>query len=333
MMGGNNNHYNHYKHYNQYNAKYDVVSKKKAKRRIKSSVVNKITTIAVIICSIIIISTGVLSFLTRGTIEPNKAKLEGKYGHMEIAKITEIPKSLQDAVIAIEDKRFYSHRGVDIFGLGRAFVKNIVTGSKEGGSTIEMQISKNLLTSQEQTYTRKLQDIKIASQMNKKMSKEDILEVYLNSIYLGKGATGVKSGARIYFGKDISELNLAECAMLAGITKHPTKYSVYTTEPITLKDKKDALSNKLIFSTLITDKDKPVEEKVVEKLNKMNLLTNSQYNKLKQGKIKVEKAVLNPEAVKRQQIVLKVMKSQRYITKKEYEKAINAEIIITTSLK
>lgn len=330
MIGGNKN------NYNQYNSKYDVVSNNRAKRRIKSSIlnkINKVTTVAVIICSIILISTGILNFLTRGTIEPNKAKLEGKYGHMEIAKINDIPESLQNAVIAIEDKRFYSHRGVDILGLTRAVFKNIITGSKEGGSTIEMQISKNLLTSQEQTYTRKLQDIKIAHQMNKEMSKDDILEVYLNSIYLGKGATGVKAGARIYFGKDISELNLAECAMLAGITKHPSKYSVYITEPITLKDKKEVLSNKLVFRTLEEGKDEPVQDEIIEKLNKMNLLTQSQYHRLKEGKIAVEKAVLNPEAVERQQLVLEAMKSQHYITKKEYENAINTEIIINTSLR
>lgn len=318
---------------NQYNSKYDVVSGKRARRRIKSSIVNKITTVAVIICSIILLTTGVLNFLTKDAVEPNKAKLEGKYGHMETAKISDIPAHLQNAVVAIEDKRFYSHRGVDIFGLTRALVKNVVTGSLEGGSTIEMQISKNLLTSQEKTYTRKLQDIKIAHEMNKNMSKEDILEVYLNSIYLGKGATGVKAGARIYFGKDVSELNLAECAMLAGITKHPSKYSVYETKPITLKDEENDLRNKLVFKSLKEGESTTVEDEIIEKLQKMNLLTVSQYNRLKNGKITVEKAVLNPEAVKRQKLVLDAMRSQRYISKKEYDKAINTEIVINTSLR
>lgn len=318
---------------NQYNSKYDVVSGKRAKRRIKSSIVNKITTVAVIICSVMLLTTGVLNFLTKDAVEPNKAKLEGKYGHMETAKITDIPKHLQNAVIAIEDKRFYSHRGVDIFGLGRALVKNVVAGSSEGGSTIEMQISKNLLTSQEKTMKRKLQDMKIAHEMNKNMSKDDILEVYLNSIYLNRGATGVKAGARIYFGKDVSELNLAECAMLAGITKNPSKYTAYKTEPITLKDGKKELINKLVFKSLKNGEGTAVKDEIVEKLEKMNLLTVSQYNKLKNGEITVEKAVLNPEAVKRQKVVLGVMKSQRYISKKEYEKAISTEIIINTSLR
>lgn len=305
----------------------------RVKRRLKSSFVNKITTIAVIICSIIFLATGILNLLTKGTVEPNKAKLEGKYGHMETTKITEIPQYLQDAVIAVEDKRFYSHRGVDVLGLARAFVKNVAQGSMEGGSTIEMQISKNLLTSQEQTIKRKLQDMKIAYQMNKNMSKEDILEVYLNSIYLGEGATGVKAGARIYFGKDISELNLAECAMLAGITKHPNKYKVYETKPITIKDSKEDLLNKLVFKSVDLNKATPIKDDIIEKLQQMNLLTEEQYNELKAGEITVEKAVLNPEAVNRQKIVLDVMKSQHYISKKEYEEAIETEIVINTSLK
>jgi penicillin-binding protein 1A len=313
-------------------------SSKKPRRRLKLSVVNKVTTVAVIFCSLILFSTGVLSYLTRDAIEPNKAKLEGKYGHMEIATINDIPQYLKDAVVAIEDKRFYSHKGVDLMGLIRATVKNTVTGTKEGGSTLEMQISKNLLTSQEQTYERKLQDIKIASQMNKCMTKDEILEVYLNSIYLGKGATGVKAGARIYFGKDISELNLAECAMLAGITKNPSKYTVYNAEEITLEDEVKNLKDALIFTTIENIESEETSEEsnetvtfnkeVVQKLLDEGLITEIQYDEILNGTLKVEKAVLNQDAVDRQKTVLNAMKSQKYITKKEYEDAINTKIII-----
>lgn len=319
---------------NAYSSKYDMMSENKAKRRIKSSIVNKITTVALFVCATILLSTSVLGCLTRGTVEPNKAKFEGKYGHMEIAKISEIPEYLKDAVVSIEDKRFYSHSGVDILGLARAAVKNLFTGSMEGGSTLEMQISKNLLTSQEKTYKRKLQDIKIAYQMNQNMSKEDILEVYLNSIYLGGGATGVKSGARIYFAKDISELNLAECALLAGITKHPSKYMAYVAEPITTKDTRKDLENKLIFSVVDdSNKNLVLKDSIVEKLKSMNLLTNEQYEDLKAGTLTVQKATLNPNAIERQKIVLNAMKSNHVISKKEYEQALNTPIVINTSLK
>ena len=317
-----------------YTSKYDVMSQRKSRRRIKSSIVNKVTTVALAICSIILLSTGVLGYITKDTIEPNKAKLEGKYGHMEIAKIQEIPQYLKDAVVSIEDKRFYAHRGVDFLGITRAAIKNLITGSMEGGSTLEMQISKNLLTSQEKTYKRKLQDIKIAHQMNKNMSKADILEIYLNSIYLGGGATGVKAGARIYFAKDISELNLAECAMLAGITKYPSKYMAYVVEPITSKDTRKDLENKLIFSTVDdSNKNTVLKDNIIEKLKSMNFLTDEEYEDLKAGKITVQKAKLNPSAVERQKVVLEVMKSNRVISKKEYEQALNTPIMINTSLK
>lgn len=318
---------------NSYESKQDMVLNRKAKRRIKTSIINKITTLAVIICSVIITATLMLNFLTKDTVEPNKAKLEGKYGHMEIAKSSEIPTYLKDAIISIEDKRFYSHKGVDIFGLARAFVKNLIKDSSEGGSTIEMQISKNLLTSQEKTYKRKLQDIKIAYQMNKCMSKDDILEVYLNSIYLAEGATGVKAGARIYFGKDISELNLAECAMLAGITKHPSKYTPYIKKDIKLSDKKEELENKLVFTILKEGSNKKTDSKVIEKLKGMNLLSEEEYEKLKSGEMVVSKAELNPTSVERQRLVLSILKSNHRISKKEYEDALNTEIVLNTSLK
>lgn len=317
-----------------YSSKYDVISGKKAKRRIKASIVNKVTTVALAICSVILLSTGIINFLTKDAIEPNKAKLEGKYGHMEIAKIGEIPEHLRNAVVSIEDKRFYSHKGVDFIGLSRALVKNIITGSMEGGSTLEMQISKNLLTSQEKTYKRKFKDMKIAYEMNKNMSKDDILEIYLNSIYVGAGATGVKAGARVYFAKDISELNLAECALLAGITKHPSKYMAYITKPITLKDTKKDLENKLVFNYVDdSNKELIVKENIIEKLNNMKLLSNEQYEQLKSGTLTVSKAELNPNAIERQKIVLDAMKSNHVISKKDYEKALNTPIVINTSLR
>ena len=318
---------------NSYESKQDMVFNRKAKRRIKTSIMNKITTLAVLICSITIMTTLILNFLTRGSVEPNKAKLEGKYGHMEIAKSSEIPEHLKNAIISIEDKRFYSHKGVDIIGIGRAMVRNLVKDSSEGGSTIEMQISKNLLTSQEKTYRRKLQDIKIASRMNKCMTKDDILEVYLNSIYLAEGATGVKAGARIYFGKDVSELNLAEAAMLAGITKHPSKYVPYIKKEIKINDKKEQLENKLVFTTLEENSDSKTDIEIVEKLNNMGLLSEERYEQLKDGKIIVSRAELNPQSVSRQKLVLEIMKSNHRISKKEFEDAINTQIVLNTSLK
>jgi penicillin-binding protein 1A len=167
------------------------------------------------------------------------------------------------------------------------------------------------------------------------MTKDEILEVYLNSIYLGKGATGVKAGARIYFGKDISELNLAECAMLAGITKNPSKYTVYNAEEITLEDEIKDLKDTLIFTTIESEESSEESNETVtfnkdvaQKLLDEGLITEIQYDEILNGTLKVEKAVLNQDAVDRQKTVLNAMKSQKYITKKEYEDAINTKIII-----
>ena len=310
------------------------VGKSRKKRRIKKSLIRFLTTIAVIISVIMISITSTIKFLTKDIGELNKPLLEGKYGHMEIAKIEEIPQYLQDAVISIEDKRFYSHKGIDLIGLCRAFVKNIITGSSQGGSTLEMQISKNLMTSTEQTFDRKIKDIRVAYEMNKTMSKKDILQVYMNSIYLGRGATGVREGSRIYFAKDITELNLAECAMLAGITKNPSKYTVYLTEDISQDDDISKLQTTLVFNEIYDEENKESSPNMdlANTLLEMGLIDETQYQKMEEGLLVVKKAVLNPDAIERQRVVLSVMKDNKAISKKEYEKALNTNIIIDTSL-
>lgn len=312
--------------------KSSMPGKPRRRRKLKKSIVRFFTTIAVFISVILISGICIMNHFTKDVADLNKAMLEGRYSHNEIAKIEEVPMHLKNAVIAIEDNRFYSHKGIDLIGLTRAFIKNTITGTKEGGSTIEMQISKNLMTSKEKTFERKLKDIKIAHEMNKVMSKDEILQVYLNSIYLGKGATGVKAGARIYFGKDIGEINLAESAMLAGITKNPSKYSVYKTETISKKDTKKDLENLLVFSKVSNDKKTNTKE-IADKLKKFSLINEGQYKKIIEGSLYVEKAVLNQDAVNRQRLVLDKMKRHRYISKKEYEEALNYKIVLNTSLK
>ena len=138
--------------------------------------------------------------------------------------INEIPDNLKHAIVATEDKRFYKHKGVDYKSLVRSVVNNILSESTQGGSTIDMQVSKNLLTSEDKTMKRKIRDIYNAMQMNKIMTKDEILGAYLNNIYFGKASYGVADAAKTYFGKDVRDLNLSECAMLAGITNNPAKY-------------------------------------------------------------------------------------------------------------
>ncbi|MEC3793346.1 biosynthetic peptidoglycan transglycosylase [Clostridioides difficile] len=135
-----------------------------------------------------------------------------------------MPNDLKHAIVSIEDERFYKHKGVDVISLVRSVLNNVFTDTTQGASTIDMQVSKNLLTSNDKTMKRKIRDMYNAKQMNKIMTKDEILEAYLNNMYLGKNAYGAAKGAEVYFGKKVSELNLAECAMLAGMTNNPARY-------------------------------------------------------------------------------------------------------------
>lgn len=142
------------------------------------------------------------------------------------ASINKIPKNLQHAFIAAEDARFYQHSGIDPRGILRAVWSNLTDrGISEGGSTITQQLARNALLSQEQTIKRKIQEAFLSLQIERQYSKDEILEMYMNQIYFGQGAYGVQTAAQIYFGKNVEDLNLAECAMIAGIPKSPNYYS------------------------------------------------------------------------------------------------------------
>ncbi|WP_425447567.1 transglycosylase domain-containing protein [Dethiothermospora halolimnae] len=141
-------------------------------------------------------------------------------------EIENMPKDLINAVVAIEDKRFFSHSGFDLVGIGRAFVNNIKAGEiKEGGSTISQQLAKNLFLSNEKTLNRKAKELILSIKLEEKYTKEEILEMYLNVIYLGDGAYGVQDASKKYFNKDVSQLTTEECAMLAGLPQAPSLYN------------------------------------------------------------------------------------------------------------
>ena len=140
--------------------------------------------------------------------------------------IRQIPKDLQNAFVAVEDNRFYDHIGVDPKGILRAVVSNITSNEvAEGGSTITQQLAKNAYLTQERTMKRKIQEVFLALRLEQQYTKQEILELYLNQIYFGQGAYGVQAAAKTYFGKDVSELDTNECAVLAGIPKSPNYYS------------------------------------------------------------------------------------------------------------
>ena len=140
--------------------------------------------------------------------------------------LADIPEQVRRAFIAAEDKRFYQHGGIDEHGLIRAFVGNLAqSGRPQGGSTITQQVVKNLLVGEDLSYERKIREMIVASRLERTLSKEQILELYLNFIYLGRGAWGIEMAARSYFGKPAKELTLDEGALLAGLTKGPNYYN------------------------------------------------------------------------------------------------------------
>ena len=144
--------------------------------------------------------------------------------HRIWASLDEIPRNVQNALIATEDVRFYAHNGLDYKRLAGAFFNNLKSESVQGGSTITQQLVKNTMLSMEQTYKRKIQEAYLSLQLEKEYSKDEILEAYLNTIYHGSGNYGVKVAAEDYFGKDLKDLNLRESAVLIGITKNPYRY-------------------------------------------------------------------------------------------------------------
>jgi len=140
--------------------------------------------------------------------------------------LSEIPKSVQQAFVSAEDKRFYQHKGVDERGVIRAFVSNLASpGRPAGGSTITQQVAKNLLVGDDVTYERKMREMIVASRIERTLSKAEILEIYLNSIYLGRTSWGIEIAAQSYFGKNAKDLSVSEGALLAGLAKGPNYYN------------------------------------------------------------------------------------------------------------
>jgi penicillin-binding protein 1A len=144
----------------------------------------------------------------------------------KVVPVDKIPRKLIQAFVAAEDANFYQHKGIDYLGIVRAAVKNLLSlRKKEGASTITQQVAKSMLLTPEKKFSRKLKEAILATRMEKKLSKDEILYIYLNQIYLGAGAYGVQLAAESYFGKNVEQLNLAEIAMLAGLPKAPNTYS------------------------------------------------------------------------------------------------------------
>ena len=154
--------------------------------------------------------------------------LIGEFGEerRSLVRLPDVPKYLVDAILAAEDDAFFRHPGIDFVGIARAAITNIFSGAKaQGASTITMQVARNFYLSSEKTFTRKIYEVLLAAEIERKLTKNQILELYLNQIYLGKRAYGFAAASQTYFGKELSQISLAEAAMLAGLPKAPSAFN------------------------------------------------------------------------------------------------------------
>lgn len=161
-------------------------------------------------------------------IVADNGEIVDRYGDIKgkIVDVKDLPPHVINAVMAIEDRRFYDHFGMDIVGIGRAFFVNISKGGfVQGGSTLTQQLAKNLFLTRERTIKRKVQELMLSFQLERELTKDEILSAYLNRVYLGSGAYGIDAAAKVYFNKSASELNIREAATIAGLLKAPSRYS------------------------------------------------------------------------------------------------------------
>ena len=178
--------------------------------------------------------------------------------------INKMPSNLTNAFVAIEDQRFFKHSGVDLKRTAGATLNYLIKGdSSYGGSTITQQLVKNITSDKERTKTRKIREILRALVLETKLSKEQILEMYLNTIYLSQGTNGVEAAANVYFSKEVSELTLAECACIAGITQYPARYDPIT-QPEANKEKRTLVLDKMLELEYISQKeyDEAINEEI-----------------------------------------------------------------------
>lgn len=194
------------------------------------------------------------------SIEDKVKEIQSKENY---TKVSELPQMYINAVISVEDHRFYKHPGIDIIAIGRAVVNDIKAMSLvEGGSTITQQLAKNIYFTQEKKFERKIAEVFMAFEIEKRYNKNEILELYLNTSYFGDGYYTVKEASRGYFGKDPIEMSDSECIMLAGIPNAPSVYAP-TKNPELAKQRQKQVIEKMVKNKYLTQEeaDKILEQK------------------------------------------------------------------------
>ncbi|MBD5402927.1 PBP1A family penicillin-binding protein [bacterium] len=179
-------------------------------------------------------------------------------------ELKDVPDELKKALIATEDKNFYHHRGYDIFGILRSSIQNVIARrAVQGASTLTQQLARILFLSNERTITRKIKELEVSARIEKTISKDQILEMYLNNVYLGSGAYGVSAAAQIYFNKKLNQLTLPELALIAGLPQAPSVYSPYNNIELAKQRRNQVLKRMLTMKYITREEyDKAVEAEI-----------------------------------------------------------------------
>ncbi len=202
------------------------------------------------------------SAITRIYSTDNKLLAELYREKRDPVPLDKIPEYLQKALITAEDRQFYTHSGIDLKGIARAIITDILAGGfVQGASTITQQLSKTLFLSPQKTILRKIKEALMAIQLERRYTKDEILELYLNQIYLGSGAYGVESAARIFFGKPVTNLDLSDCAMIAAMPKAPSAYSPLANPELAVKRRNIVLKQMRVTGAITDDQYKKAAEK------------------------------------------------------------------------
>ncbi|MFC2170307.1 transglycosylase domain-containing protein, partial [Acidobacteriota bacterium] len=200
-------------------------------------------------------------------IYSNSDEVIGEYAVEKRIEISyqDIPQVLKDAIIATEDPRFYKHNGIDFLGILRAIKEDIKIrrrlGRLHGGSTISQQLARELFLHRKQTLRRKTKEILLALQIERKYSKEEILTFYCNQFNMGHGAYGIEAASQLFYDKSVSDLNLEEAALIAGIFRGPSLYSPYTNHDLTLRRRNHVINRMIEEKYLTKDEGEEVKKK------------------------------------------------------------------------
>ena len=205
--------------------------------------------------ALLIIGNGYTMYKEAIEKEPLEEKVTEIRGKESYTEFSELPQMYVNAVISVEDKRFFKHGGIDIIAIGRATINDIKAMSYvEGGSTITQQLAKNMYFTQEKIMERKIAEVFMAWEIEANYSKEDIFELYVNSIYFGDGYYTVKEACEGYFNKEVSEMTDYECIMLAGIPNAPSVYAP-TVNPELAKQRQRQVMDKMIENGYLTEEE------------------------------------------------------------------------------